>query len=72
MTKTNSLTLEQKIAAWERTKKSNYQASMRLEGIELKLDLTTLKVLYRQMKSYEDRMWVGFLISREERRYEKA
>lgn len=70
MTKTNSLTLEQKIASWERTKKSNYQASMRLEGIELKLDLTTLKILYRQVKSYEDKMWIGFLISREENRNE--
>lgn len=63
-----TLSLEQKIAAWERTRKSNYQASMRLEGIELKLDLTTLKVLYRQMKSYEDKMWIGFLISREEKK----
>lgn len=62
------LSLEQKIAAWERAKKSNYQGSMRLEGIELKLDLTTLKVLYRQMKSYEDKMWIGFLISREEKK----
>lgn len=63
---TKSITFEQKALAWERTKRSNYQASMRLEGIELKLDLTTLKVLYRQMKSYEDKMWIGFLISREE------
>lgn len=66
-----SLGLEKKIAAWDKIKKSNYQASMRLEGIELKLDLTTLKVLYRQVKSYEDKMWIGFLISREENRNEK-
>lgn len=65
-----SLSIEKKISAWERVKKSNYQASMRLEGIELKLDLTTLKILYRQVKSYEDKMWIGFLISREENRNE--
>lgn len=71
MNKTKSITFEQKALAWERTKKSNYQAGMRLEGIELKLDLTTLKILYRQMKSYEDKMWIGFLISREENKNEK-
>lgn len=32
------------------------------------MNLETLKVLYSQMKSYEDRMWIGFLIAREERK----
>lgn len=32
------------------------------------MDLETLKALYKQVKSYEDRMWVGFLIAREERK----
>lgn len=68
MNNTKSITFEQKALAWERTKKSNYQASMHLERIELKLDLTTLRVLYRQMKSYEDKMWIGFLISRQEKK----
>lgn len=32
------------------------------------MNLETLKTLYRQMKIYEDRMWLGFLIAREERK----
>lgn len=32
------------------------------------LNLTTLEYLYTQVKSYEDKQWIGFLISREKRK----
>lgn len=32
------------------------------------MNLETLKALYNQMKSYEDSMWLGFIIAREERK----
>jgi len=34
------------------------------------MNLETLKALYSQMKSYEDKhkLWIGFLIAREERK----
>ncbi len=32
------------------------------------MNLETLKVLYSQVKSYEDKQWIGFLIAREERK----
>ena len=59
------LTLEQKKEYWNKLKNSNYQASLRLEGFSPKLDLATLEFLYTQVKNYQDKMWIGFLISKE-------
>ena len=78
--------LEQKIEHNRKRRKDNFEASSRLDWKDvrlaaeggnkamerwiMKLDLNTLKILYTQIKCYEDRIWIGFLISREERKYE--
>lgn len=62
-----SLTLDQKKEYWDKVKNSNYQSSLRLEGFSPKLDLATLEFLYTQVKNYQDKMWIGFLISKEKK-----
>lgn len=30
------------------------------------LDISTLKALYQQVRNYEDKQWIGFLISKKQ------